>query len=339
MSAFRPFLAAAMSGRPLTADEMRAAMDVVLDGGASDIELAGFLAALRARGETVEEIAAAAEAMRSRAIAVDAPDNAIDTAGTGGDGAHTFNISTAAALIIAGAGAPVAKHGNKAASSKSGSSEVLEALGVKLDISPDLISRCIREAKIGFMFAVRHHGATKHAAAARKALGVRTMFNVLGPLSNPAGAKRQLLGVFSRDLVRPLAEVLPRLGVEAAWVVHGDDGLDELTTTTHTYVAELRDGAVREFTVSPPDAGLPLATADDLKGGDPSENAAAIRRLLDGERGAYRDIAVFNAAAALAISDMAQDIADGARQAERAIDSGAAAGALSKLVEISNSGQ
>ncbi len=338
MSAFRPFLAIAMSGRPLTADEMRDAMAVVLNGGASDIELAGFLAALRARGETVEEIAAAAESMRARALSVDAPDNAIDTAGTGGDGADTFNISTAAALIIAGAGAPVAKHGNRAASSKSGSSEVLEALGVKLDISPELIARCIREANIGFMFAVRHHGATKHAATARKALGVRTMFNVLGPLSNPAGAKRQLLGVFSRELVRPLAEVLPRLGVESAWVVHGADGLDELTTTTHTYVAELRNGAVREFTVSPPDAGLPLATADKLKGGDPAQNAEAIRRLFDGEAGAYRDIAVFNAAAALVISDLAADIADGARKAEHAIDSGAAAGALAKLVEISNSG-
>ena len=339
MSAFRPFLATAMSGRALSADEMRAAMGVVLDGEASDIELAGFLAALRARGETVEEIAAAAEAMRSRAVAVDAPDDAIDTAGTGGDGAGTFNISTAAALIIAGAGVPVAKHGNKAASSKSGSSEVLEALGVKLDIPPELISQCISEAKIGFMFAVRHHGATKHAATARKALGVRTMFNVLGPLSNPAGAKRQLLGVFSRDLVRPIAEVLPRLGVEAAWVVHGDDGLDELTTTADTYVAELRDGSVNEFKISPPDAGLPMATSDDLKGGDPVQNAEAIRRLLDGEKGPYRDIAAFNAAAALVISDVAENIVDGVRQAERAIDSGAAGDALSKLIEISNSDQ
>ena len=339
MSAFRPFLATAMSGRALSADEMRAAMGVVLDGEASDIELAGFLAALRARGETVEEIAAAAEAMRSRAVAVDAPDDAIDTAGTGGDGAGTFNISTAAALIIAGAGVPVAKHGNKAASSKSGSSEVLEALGVKLDIPPELISQCIREAKIGFMFAVRHHGATKHAATARKALGVRTMFNVLGPLSNPAGAKRQLLGVFSRDLVRPIAEVLPRLGVEAAWVVHGDDGLDELTTTADTYVAELRDGSVNEFKISPPDAGLPMATADDLKGGDPVQNAEAIRRLLDGEKGPYRDIAAFNAAAALVISNVAENIVDGVGQAERAIDSGAAGDALSKLIEVSNSDQ
>ena len=337
MSTFRPYLAIAMSGRPLSADEMGAALGVVLDGGATDIELAGFLAALRARGETVEEIAAAAEAMRSRAVAVDAPDDAIDTAGTGGDGADTFNISTAAALIIAGAGVPVAKHGNKAASSKSGSSEVLEALGVKLDIAPATISRCIAEAKIGFMFAALHHGAVRHAAVARKALGIRTMFNVLGPLSNPAGAKRQLLGVFSRELVRPIAEVLPRLGVTSAWVVHGEDGLDEMTTTGQTFVAELRDGAIREFTVSPEDAGLPLANAADLKGGAPAENADAIKRLLAGKRGAYRDIAVLNAAAALVASDVAADINDGARHAEKAIDSGAAAAALAKLVDISNS--
>lgn len=336
MSAFRPFLAIAMSGQTLTADEMRAAMGVVLDGGASDIELAGFLAALRARGETVEEISAAAQAMRSRAVSVDAPDNAIDTAGTGGDGADTFNISTAAALIIAGAGIPVAKHGNKAASSKSGSSEVLEALGVKLDIAPATITRCITQANIGFMFAALHHGAVRHAAVARKALGVRTMFNVLGPISNPAGAKRQLLGVFSRDLVRPIADVLSHLGVTSAWVVHGEDGLDEMTTTGRTFVAQLRDGAIREFDVSPEEAGLPLAKPADLKGGAPAENADAIKRMLSGESGAYRNIAVLNAAAALVVSDAAGNIAAGARLAEKAIDSGAAAAALAKLVELSN---
>jgi len=336
MSEFRPFLATAMSGQTLSGDEMRAAMGVVLDGGASDIELAGFLAALRARGETVEEIAAAAEAMRSRAVTVEAPADAIDTAGTGGDGADTFNISTAAALIIAGAGVPVAKHGNKAASSKSGSSEVLEALGVKLDIPPAQITRCIHDANIGFMFAALHHGAVRHAATARKSLGVRTMFNVLGPLSNPASAKRQLLGVFSADLVRPIAEVLPRLGVEAAWVVHGEDGLDELTATGKTYVAELRNGAVREFEITPEDAGLARASAADLKGGDPAQNAAAIKRLLDGEKGPHRDIAVLNAGAALVISGEADAIAAGARLAEKAIDSGAASAALTKLVETSN---
>jgi anthranilate phosphoribosyltransferase len=337
MSAFRPYLAAAMSGRALSADEMGAAMAEILAGGASDIELAGFLAALRARGETVDEIAAAARAMRSKALMVDAPADAIDTCGTGGDGADTFNISTAAALIVAGAGVPVAKHGNKAASSKSGSSEVLEALGVRLDIPPAIISRCINEAKIGFMFAALHHGAVKHAAAARKGLGQRTMFNVLGPLSNPAGAKRQVLGVFARDLVRPIADVLPKLGVTAAWVVHGSDGLDELTTTGPTFVAALKDGVVSEFEASPADAGLPTANADQLKGGDPRENAEAIRRLLDGEAGAYRDIAVINAGAALVVADKADTLAEGAQLAERAIDTGAAKQALARLIAISNS--
>ena len=337
MSAFTPYLAAAMAGGPLSAGEMRAAMGVILEGEASDIELAGFLAALRSRGETVEEIAAAAEAMRDRAVSVEAPDGVIDTCGTGGDGAHTFNISTAAALIVAGAGVPVAKHGNKAASSKSGSSEVLDALGVKLDIPPALISRCIDEAGIGFMFAALHHGAVRHVAAARKGLGVRTMFNVLGPLSNPARATRQLLGVFARDLVRPIAEVLPRLGVVSAWVVHGSDGLDELTTTGPTHVAELRDGQVREFEITPEDAGLPSATSDQLKGGDPRQNAEAVRALLGGEKGAFRDIAALNAGAALVVADKAPDIAAGARLAEQAVDSGAAAAALAKLVEISNS--
>ncbi len=336
MSAFRPYLAAAMSGRNLSGDEMGAAMGVILDGGASDIELAGFLAALRARGETVEEIAAAAKAMRSKALTVEAPAEAIDTCGTGGDGADTFNISTAAALIVAGAGVPVAKHGNKAVSSKSGSSEVLEALGVKLDIPPAQITRCIENANVGFMFAALHHGAVKHAAAARRGLGQRTMFNVLGPLSNPAGAKRQLMGVFARDLVRPVAEVLPHLGVEAAWVVHGSDGLDELTTTGPTFVAALDQKQIREFEITPQDAGLKAADPQDLVGGAPAENAASIARLLDGEGGAFRNIAVLNAGAALVVSKAAGDISAGARMAEQSIDSGAAKDALARLVETSN---
>ena len=337
MSDFRPYLARAASGAPLGAEDMRGAMDAILSGAASDIEIAGFLMALRARGETVEEIAAAAAAMRDKALKVEAPDDAVDTCGTGGDGAGTFNISTAAALIVAGCGVPVAKHGNRAASSKSGSSEVLAALGVKLDVPPALISRCIREAGLGFMFAALHHRALGHAAAARKALGVRTLFNVLGPLSNPAGAKRQVMGVFSRDLVRPIAEVMPRLGVEAAWVVHGSDGFDELTLTGPSYVAALKNGAIEEFEVAPEDAGLKRAAPEDLKGGGPEENAAAIRRLLDGERGAFRDIAVFNAAAALVVAEKAKDLNAAARKAEAAIDDGAAARALERLVEISNS--
>ncbi len=336
MSGFTRFLTLAVSGQPLTPEEMRGAMDAILSGAASDIEIAGFLTALRTRGETGAEITAAAEAMRAMALRVDAPADAIDTCGTGGDGAGTYNISTAAALIIAGCGVPVAKHGNKAASSKSGSSEVLVALGVKLEIGPNLISRCIHEAKVGFMFAPLHHKAVGHAAAARKALGVRTLFNVLGPLSNPAGAKRQLMGVFARDLIHPIAQTLPRLGVEAAWVVHGSDGLDELTTTGPTYVAALRNGAVEEFEVTPEDAGLARTTLEQLKGGDPKENAEALIRVLNGAPGAYRDIAVLNAAGALIVAGKAQSLSDAARLAERAIDNGSAKAALAKLVALSN---
>ncbi len=336
MSSFTPHLARALSGAPLSADEMRAAMDALFSGDASDIEIAGFLSALRARGETVEEIAAAAQAMRDHALKVDAPGDVIDTCGTGGDGAGTYNISTAAALIAAGCGVRVAKHGNKSASSLSGSSEVLEALGVRLDIPPAAIARCIESANVGFMFAALHHPAMKYVAAARKALGVRTLFNALGPLSNPAGAKRQVMGVFSRDLVRPIAQVMGRLGVTRAWVVHGGDGLDELTTTGASHVASLDNGAVTEFEVTPEDAGLKRAAAAELKGGDPSENAAALWRLLEGERSAYRDIAVLNAAAALIVAGRAEALEPAARMAEKAIDSGAAKTALANLVELSN---
>ena len=336
MSAFTPYLARAASGAALDPEEMRAAMGVILSGAASDIEIAGFLMALRARGETPEEIAAAATAMRDRALKVAAPGGAIDTCGTGGDGAGTYNVSTAAALILAGCGVPVAKHGNRAASSRSGSSEVLAALGVNLDIPPPQIARCIEQAGVGYMHAALHHKAVGHAAAARKALGVRTLFNLLGPLSNPAGAKRQLMGVFARDLLRPIAEVMARLGIEAAWVVHGADGIDELTTTGPTYVAALKDGAISEFEVAPGDAGLARAAPDALTGGDPRHNADALKRLLQGERGAYRDIAVLNAAAGLIVAGEADDLTTGARRAEAAIDDGAALKALDRLVAISN---
>lgn len=336
MSAFTTHLQRATSGKPLNAAQMREAMNALFSGDASDVEIAGFLSALRARGETVEEIAAAAQTMREHALKVEAPDDVVDTCGTGGDGGGTYNISTAAALIVAGCGVQVAKHGNKALSSKSGSSEVLEALGVKLDIPPAAITRCIYEANVGFMFAALHHKAVGHVAAARKALGVRTIFNVLGPLSNPAGAKRQVMGVFARDLVRPIAEVMPRLGVTRAWVAHGSDGLDELTTTGPTHVAALENGLVTEFDVTPEEAGLPMANAADLAGGDPRENADALRRLLDGEKTAYRDIAVLNAAAALIVAEKANHLEPAARMAERAIDSGAAKDALANLVKYSN---
>jgi anthranilate phosphoribosyltransferase len=336
MTPFHPFLEKAASGSPLSGEEMRAAMALLLDGAVSEIETAGFLMALRARGETVTEIAAAAEAMRTKALRVDAPDSVVDTCGTGGDGAGTFNISTAAALVAAGAGARVAKHGNKAASSLSGSAEVLEALGVKIDIAPELISRAIREAHVGFMFAALHHRAVANVATVRKSLGVRTLFNLLGPLANPAGARRQLMGVFSDALVEPLAHALLQLGAVRAWVVHGEDGLDELTTTGKSFVAEVIDGSVRSFTVRPADAGLPEAPPAALKGGDPRENAAALKRLLAGERSAYRDIVVFNAAAALIVADRAHNLKEGAEMAAASIDEGRAKQALEKLVAISN---
>ena len=324
------------SGDSFAPSEMHHAMNVLLSGEASDAEIAGFLMALRMRGATVEELTAGVEAMREVAIPVDAPDDAIDTCGTGGDGANTFNISTAVALIAAGAGAKVAKHGSTASSSRSGSAEVLRELGVNLEASPKQIGKCIRDAGVGFMFAAVHHKAVKNVMAARRQLGVRTIFNVLGPLSNPARAKRQLMGVYERDLLRPAAEVMRRLGVEAAWVVHGGDGLDELTTTGPSYVAELRDGVVREFMISPDIAGLPRATLEDLRGGEPAENAAAIKRLLDGEKGPFRDIALLNAGAALVITGKAGDIADGVQKAAKAIDDGAAKAAMENLVKFSN---
>lgn len=336
MTSFRPFLEKAASGGPLSCEEMRAAMGLLLDGEASDIEAAGFLMALRARGETVEEIAAAAEAMRAVALKVEAPESVIDTCGTGGDNADTYNISTAAALVAAGAGARVAKHGNKAATSRSGSAEVLEALGVNVKLPPETISRCIHEAHVGFMFAALHHRAVANVAHVRKALGVRTLFNLLGPLSNPAGARRQLMGVFSADLVEPLAQALLKLGAVRAWVVHGEDGLDELTTTGRTFVAEVIDGAVRSFTVSPADAGLTEAAPGALKGGSPQENAAALKKLLEGERSAYRDVVILNAAAALIVADKAFSLAEGAAMAAASIDEGRARAALDKLIAISN---
>lgn len=336
MSAFTPYLERAASGRPLGETDMRAAMELLLAGGVGEIEAAGFLMALRTRGETADEIAAAARAMREMALAVEAPDDVIDTCGTGGDSAGTYNISTAAALVAAGAGARVAKHGNKAASSKSGSAEVLEALGVKIDLEPPQISRCIREANVGFMFAALHHRAVGNVANVRRALGVRTLFNALGPLSNPAGAKRQLMGVYDAELVAPLAQALLKLGAIRAWVVHGEDGLDELTTSGRSFVAEIRDGDIRKFVIRPEDAGLAPANAADLAGGNPQENAAALCRVLGGERSPHRDIVLLNAGAALVVADLAADIKEGVAMAAATIDDGRAQKALEKLIAISN---
>jgi anthranilate phosphoribosyltransferase len=309
---------------------------MLLDGDVADDDIVAFLSALKARGETVEEIIAAAEAMRSRAQKIAAPDEAIDTCGTGGDGAETLNISTAAALVAAGAGAFVAKHGNRAASSRCGSSDVLAALGVNLSATVPAIERAIREAHVGFMFAAYHHKAVARVAEARRRMKTRTLFNLLGPLSNPAGARRQLMGVYDTALARPLAEALIGLGARHVWVVHGAGGLDEISLAGPTLVVEAAPDRIREFTVTPEDAGLARADLDAIKGGDAQTNAAAIRALLDGAHSPFRDVAILNAAAALIVAGRAADLREGARLAAQAIDQGAAALALQRLVAISN---
>ncbi|MDO9076915.1 MAG: anthranilate phosphoribosyltransferase [Brevundimonas sp.] len=332
---FKPLLAKLVDGRILSADEAHAFFAACLRGEPTPAQVAAAVTALRIRGETVEEIAAFATAMREAARTLDHPYDAIDTCGTGGDGQHTFNISTAAALVLAGAGLKVAKHGNRAMSSKSGSSDVLSVLGVNLQASPAQQRRSLDEAGIAFLFAPAYHGAMRHVGPVRAEIGFRTVFNLLGPLSNPAGAKRQVMGVYDPRLLEPLAEVLGRLGATRAWTVHGQ-GLDELTTTGETEVAEWKDGTVRRFTVTPEDAGLPRASLDALRGGDAEENAAALRALLDGATGAYRDIVLLNAAAALVVADRAADLAEGAALAAKVIDDGRAARALADLVEATN---
>lgn len=336
MTSFTDVLSAIRAGRTLSRQEMRGAMDILLDGRAAEEEIAEFLTLLKRRGETVEEIIAAAEAMRAKALRVSAPEGSIDTCGTGGDGADTFNISTAAALIVAGCGIPVAKHGNRAASSRSGSSDVLAALGVNISAPREVVERCIREASIGFLFAAYHHRAVANVADVRKRLGFRTIFNILGPLANPAGAKRQLMGVYDKALTAPLAHALGALGAERAWVVAGADGLDEITTTGTTFVSEFHRGAVRSFEVAPEDIGVPRASPAALKGGAPLENADAIRNLLSGEKGPFRDIALLNAAAAILVAGRATTLNEGAKIAADAVDSGRALFALDKLVSISN---
>ena len=332
---FKPLLGKLVDGRVLTADEARDFFAACLRGEPTPAQVAAAVTALRIRGETVDEIAAFATAMREAALTLDHPYDAIDTCGTGGDGAHTFNISTAAALVLAGAGLKVAKHGNRALSSKSGSSDVLSALGVNLAATPAQQRRSLDEAGIAFLFAPHYHGAMRHVGPVRAEIGFRTVFNLLGPLSNPAGAKRQVMGVYDPRLLEPLAEVLGRLGATRAWTVHGD-GLDELTTTGPTQVAEWRDGAVSRFEVTPEDAGLPRAAIENLRGGDAEENAIALTALLAGAPGPYRDIVLLNAAAALVVADRASDLKAGATQAAAVIDDGRASAALARLVEATN---
>lgn len=333
---FKQLIAKAATGALLDQDEAGDAFAVMMEGGATPPQIAGFLMALRVRGETIDEITAGALSMRQRMARITAPEGAIDTCGTGGDAAGTFNISTAAAIVVAGAGVPVAKHGNRSLSSRSGSAEVLTELGVNIDADFTLVERAMREAGIGFMMAPRHHGAMRHVAGTRMELGTRTIFNLLGPLANPAGVKRQLMGVFAAQWLEPLANVLGRLGSSFAWVVHGSDGLDELTTTGPTLVAEWDGSRVRSFEVTPEDAGLPRGRPEDLKGGEPAYNAEAIRTLLQGGPGPFRDAVLLSAAGALLVAGRVGNLREGAGLAAEAIDGGAAAAALARLVEITN---
>ncbi len=336
MSQLKQLLAKAAAGKALTMEESRTAFDIMMSGEATPAQIGGFLMALRVRGETVDEITGAVASMRSKMLPVEAPEDAVDIVGTGGDASGSYNVSTCAAFVAAGAGVPIAKHGNRALSSKSGAADVLAALGVNLDLDPDGIARCIAKAGLGFMFAPAHHAAMKHVGPARVELGTRTIFNLLGPLSNPAGVRRQMIGVFAEEWVEPLAEVLKNLGSSHVWVVHGSDGLDEITNAGTTTVAELKDGATRVFTLSPEDVGLPIVAPESLKGGDAQTNAAALRGVLDGDKTPYRDIVVMNAAAALVVGGLAATFEDGIGLAAAAIDDGRARTALDRLVAASN---
>jgi len=335
MAELKDYIAIAASGRHLTVDEAREAFDIMMSGDATAAQIGGFLMALRVRGETVAEITGAVSTMRDKMLPVAAPDHAVDIVGTGGDASGSYNVSTCAAIVAAGAGLTVAKHGNRALTSKSGAADTLMALGVSLDLTPDGIAACIDEAGIGFMFAPGHHAAMRHVGPARIELGTRTIFNLLGPLSNPASVKRQLLGVFDRQWIEPLAAVLRDLGSETVWVVHGD-GLDEMTTTGTTHVAALENGALRTFEITPEDVGLPRVGLDQLKGGDARHNAEALMTVLQGARTPYRDIVLLNTAASLVIGGVAEDLPDGIERAGRAIDDGAALARLEALVKTSN---
>ncbi|MFN3938864.1 MAG: anthranilate phosphoribosyltransferase [Gemmobacter sp.] len=331
--ALKPLIAAACT-RPLTRAEAEQAFTLLFEGEATPAQMGGFLMTLRTRGETVDEYAAAAAVMRAKCHAVRAPEGAIDIVGTGGDGKGTLNISTAAALVVAGAGVPVAKHGNRNLSSKSGAADALTELGIEVMVGPEVVERCLAEAGIGFMMAPMHHPATRHVAPVRMELGTRTIFNILGPLTNPAGVRRQLSGAFAAELIRPMAETLAALGSEAAWIVHGGDGTDELSIAAPSRVAALKNGTVSEFEIAPDDAGLPWHPFETLLGGSPAENAAALRALLDGAPGAYRDAVLLNAAAALLVAERAADLREGAEMARSSIDSGAAKGRLAALRRI-----
>ncbi|MFG1395770.1 anthranilate phosphoribosyltransferase [Roseixanthobacter pseudopolyaromaticivorans] len=335
MEQFRPLLGKVATGAALTREESAYVFDKMMSGDATPSQMGALLMGLRVRGETVEEIAGAVSVMRAKMLPVEAPDEAVDVVGTGGDASGSYNISTCAAFIVAGAGVPVAKHGNRALSSKSGAADVLAALGVRLDLMPEGISRCIAEAGIGFMFAPSHHPAMKHVGPTRVEMGTRTIFNLLGPLSNPAGVKRQMVGVYAKSWIVPLAEVLRTLGSQRAWVVNGSDGLDEITLSGVTHVASLDEDRIHTFEIAPEDVGLRCVAPEALKGGDAAHNAIALRAVLDGEPGAYRDVAVMNAAAALLIAGRAADLTEGVAMAQTSLDTGSARARLEQLVMVS----
>ena len=329
----RPLIGAA-ADRPLSPDEARQAFETLFEGQATPSQIGGFLMALRTRGETVDEIAAAAAVMREKCSKVRAPEGAMDIVGTGGDGKGTLNISTATAFVVAGAGVPVAKHGNRNLSSKSGSADALTHLGLNVMATPEMAERALAETGICFMMAPMHHPAMRHVGPARAELGTRTVFNLLGPMTNPGGVRRQLTGTFDRVWNRPMAETLRELGSESVWIVHGSDGTDEISIAGPTWVVQLKDGEITEFEISPEDAGLPVHSFDAILGGDPAENAAALRALLAGETGAYRDAVLLNSAAALLIAGIAANLAEGAEIAAEALDSGAAQAKLDALAAL-----
>ena len=333
--ALKPLIGTA-ADRPLTRQEAETAFQILFDGEATPSQIGGLLMALRTRGETVEEYAAAAAVMRSKCNAVRAPEGAMDIVGTGGDGKGTLNISTATAFVVAGAGVPVAKHGNRNLSSKSGAADALGQMGINVMVGPKVVEKALEEAGIGFMMAPMHHPAIAHVMPTRAELGTRTIFNILGPLTNPAGVKRQLTGAFSRDLIRPMAETLLALGSEAAWLVHGSDGTDELSIAGPSWVAVLSDGAISEMEISPEDAGLPVHPFEAILGGTPEENGLAFAALLAGEKGAYRDAVLLNAAAALLVAGEVKSLPEGIEYAEESIDSGAAQKKIEQLAAITS---
>jgi len=328
----------AVEGIDLTREEARSAMETIMNGEATDAQISGFLVAMRFKGETVEEIASFTRVMREKATYIDAgTDRVLDTCGTGGDGTSTFNISTISAFVAAGAGITVAKHGNRSVSSKCGSADLIKELGINIDILPEKVSECLKKVGIAFLFAPKLHASMKYAIGPRRELGIRTFFNILGPMTNPAGAKRQLMGVYSKELVETVAGVLADLGSERAFVVHGNDGLDEITTIAETFIAEVKNGNVNTYSITPEDFGIKKASLPDMEGGDTSENAAIFTSLLSGESGSRRDIVILNSAFAICAGGGADTPEEGFKIAEKSIDTGAAMAKYLALRELSNS--